>query len=397
MLRAPLLAGVIFLAVANAAHASGYQDFNQGVAAYMHGDYAGAVQLLTRALSEPDLPDHLKPVAYLERGEAFLAAKKYDPAIADYTSALQVKPDYFLAWLKRATAESAKGNYLQAIADDTQAQRLRPMSPMPILDRIAVYRSVGRYADELADCNTLLATVSTDTTILLLRSDAYRYLGQYDAAIKDASTVIHEDRKSDSAYGARGRAYQLKGDFKDALDDYEDALDLNADLLVAKWGKAYTLLDMGRFADAQDTFAQILKSNPKLSEAALGIALVHMRSGASPVDELTKASAALDADAWPGPIVGLVLGKSTPEQVRAASTRGNPATLAERQCAANFYIGEWQLFRGDVTSAQSSLQNAATACPPDIPVAESARVELNRILHGGKSWADSMAARSTSQ
>src|SRR5215469_6083477 len=111
MLRTPFVAAVALLAAASSACASGYQDFNQGVAAINRDDNSAALQLLTKALSEPDLPDHLKPAAHLERGEIYMDSNKFEAALTDFNAALQLKPDSFRAWLDRAGAEEGENKF----------------------------------------------------------------------------------------------------------------------------------------------------------------------------------------------------------------------------------------------------------------------------------------------
>ena len=75
----------------------------------------------------------------------------------------------------------------------------------------------------------------------------------------------------------------------------------------------------------------------------------------------------------------LYLGRSTVDQVRAAAELGAQEDIAFQRCAANFYIGEWQLAHNDAVSARISLQAAASGCPPDELELEAAKLELGRM------------------
>ena len=58
---------------------------------------------------------------YLKRGEDFSGVHQYDRAIADYTTAIQLKPDYAEAYNDRGFAYYLTGDAERAIADYTRA------------------------------------------------------------------------------------------------------------------------------------------------------------------------------------------------------------------------------------------------------------------------------------
>jgi TPR repeat len=80
---------------------------------------------------------------YLKRGEDFSGARQYDRAIDDYTTAIQLKPDYAEAYNDRAFAHYLKGDFERAIADYTRAIQLRPNYPKAYNSRGVVYMSGG--------------------------------------------------------------------------------------------------------------------------------------------------------------------------------------------------------------------------------------------------------------
>jgi tetratricopeptide (TPR) repeat protein len=83
------------------------------------------------------------PEFYLRRGEALCGAGEHDRAIADYTTAIQMKPDYAEAFNDRGFAYYLKGNGERAIADFTRAIELRPNYPKAYNSRGVAYMSHG--------------------------------------------------------------------------------------------------------------------------------------------------------------------------------------------------------------------------------------------------------------
>jgi hypothetical protein len=80
---------------------------------------------------------------YLRRGEDFSGVHDYDRAIADYSTAIQLKPDYAEAYNDRGFAYYLKGDAERAIADYTRAIALRPNYPKAYNSRGVVYMSHG--------------------------------------------------------------------------------------------------------------------------------------------------------------------------------------------------------------------------------------------------------------
>jgi curved DNA-binding protein CbpA len=72
------------------------------------------------------LHDPRDAVAFHNRGLAYVAKDDIDRAIADYTRAIELNPNYGPAFEARARAYARKGDHIRAIADVTRASELAP-------------------------------------------------------------------------------------------------------------------------------------------------------------------------------------------------------------------------------------------------------------------------------
>jgi tetratricopeptide (TPR) repeat protein len=63
-------------------------------------------------------------IAFNGRGAAYQAKGDFDKAIADYSQAIVLKPDYAAAYENRARVFASKGDYTRAVADVTNAGEL---------------------------------------------------------------------------------------------------------------------------------------------------------------------------------------------------------------------------------------------------------------------------------
>jgi tetratricopeptide (TPR) repeat protein len=80
---------------------------------------------------------------YLQRGESLSGAQEYDQAIANYTAAIELKPNYAEAYNDRGFSYYLKGDFERAISDFTRAIELRPKYPKAYNSRGVAYMQGG--------------------------------------------------------------------------------------------------------------------------------------------------------------------------------------------------------------------------------------------------------------
>src|SRR5262249_5364922 len=104
----------------------------------------------------------------------------------------------------------------------------------------------------------------------------------------------------------------------------------------------------------------------------------NVRSGRKDLDEYRANVARVDRQEWPGKLLDVVTGASTPEQIGdiAMSAKGEK-TQAERVCDARVYFGLLQLAAGDKAAARPLLKLAAGECP--VGVAEATELSVANL------------------
>ena len=117
-------------------------------ALFVWGVGPGMLALQTQTVAAPAQTAPPSGVAadaefYLKRGEDFFAARQFERAIADYTTAIQLKPNYAEAFNDRGFAYYLKGDAERAIADYTRAIELRPSYPKAYNSRGVAYMAHG--------------------------------------------------------------------------------------------------------------------------------------------------------------------------------------------------------------------------------------------------------------
>ena len=131
-------------------------------------------------------------IAFTNRGLAYKKKGQWEKAIADFSEAINLKPDFVFAFSNRGNAYYGKGLFDRAIKDYDEAIRLKP---------------------DLAEAFTN-------------RGNIYRKKGQFDRAIKDYDKAIHLKPDDAKIFADRGLAYEKKGDKSQAVLDFKKAYDL---------------------------------------------------------------------------------------------------------------------------------------------------------------------------
>ena len=122
---------------------------------------------------------------YLKRGEELSGIHEYDRAIGDYSTAIQLKPDYAEAYNDRGFAYYLKGNAERAIADYTRAIELRPNYPKAYNSRGVVYMAHGY--------GRAKAVADFDRAIALKPDFRYAYINRANARLASHPWLALQD------------------------------------------------------------------------------------------------------------------------------------------------------------------------------------------------------------
>jgi CubicO group peptidase (beta-lactamase class C family) len=192
------------------------------------------------------------------------------------------------------------------------------------------------------------------------RGSAYLLKGDYDLAIQDYNEAIRLNPKSASAFNGRGAAYFAKGDYNRAIPDYNEAIRLDPRTPRALLNRGLVNLYAGHFADAQQDFSQNFRLDQTDLYSAIWLYLSRAKAGTDGKDELKTNTAGLNLSKWPGPVIQLYLGQSTPEDaLRAAGSD------SDQRCEYSFYVGEYRALRVERPEALALFRSARDGCPKD--------------------------------
>ncbi|MEN2370608.1 tetratricopeptide repeat protein, partial [Leuconostoc lactis] len=182
-------------------------------------DYSKAIEL------QPDYAS-----AYYNRGTSFFALKDYEKAIADYSKAIELQPDYASAYNNRGNSFSALKDYEKAIADYSKAIELQPDDARAYYNRGNSFSALKDDEKAIADYSKAIELQPDDASAYNNRGTSYSALKDDEKAIADYSKAIKLKPSYSIAYFNRGNLLLNSNDKKKALMDYNSAIKLNPEL-----------------------------------------------------------------------------------------------------------------------------------------------------------------------
>ncbi|MEZ5843503.1 MAG: tetratricopeptide repeat protein [Hyphomicrobiaceae bacterium] len=188
--------------------------------------------------------------AYRHRGRARSEAGATVEALADFTAAIELKPDYWAAWAGRGAVLVSRGEPSAALAS---------------------YDAAIRHASDAARFQ-----------LHLERGHAYLAIGNADAALLDFTEAVRRNPRSAVALNNRGLAYRRNGDLDRAWSDYTAAIQLNPMYAQAYANRGYLDEARGRTDDARWNLKQALMIDPSLTSARQALARLGI------ADEVTR-------------------------------------------------------------------------------------------------------------
>jgi len=237
--------------------------FYRGIAYSDKGELDLAIADFTQALKiHPEFAD-----AYYNRGIAYSEKRELDLTIADYTQALKIYPEFTAAYNNRGSAYSDKGELDLAIADYTQALKIYPKFTVAYINRGSTYSDKGELDLAITDFNLALKFNPESADAYNNRGIAYYKKGELDLAIADFKLALKFNPEYYEAYISRGVAYSDKGELEKAIADYTQALKFNPESADAYYNRGIVYSEKGELDKAITDFTQALKFNLEYSEA----------------------------------------------------------------------------------------------------------------------------------
>ena len=326
---------------------------------------------------------------------------EYSAAVAEYSRALEHKPNDAELLHDRARSEIYARNYAGALEDLDQSLRGVPGDSATYTDRSMAYFYSGHYSKALEDSDHAVTLAPDDSGAYSMRAYVYCGLGQYDKAIADLTLAIkHSRAKNADYYQRRAFVYQTKGDHALAIADLEEA-----DRLAPGDSGTLEMLASAHSAIGHDDLAladltRAIKANPADTSALDTRSAIYTQSGRYD-DALADLRAILAID----PHDAQALNDQAWLQATCPEARFRDGKLALKKAARACDLTSWRngLFidtlaaanaeSGDFTQAVSWQARALELMKDDTPSVQQGARERLLLYQQGKPYRDKPSGR----
>ena len=138
---------------------------------------------------------------YYQSGKVKSNRGDYQGAIADYTRALELKPNFDKAYFNRGVAKDNLGDYSAAIADYNKSLKILPNDPQAYYSRGLAKDNLGDYSAAIADYNRAIALNPNYADAYNNRGVTKGKLGDHSAAIADFNRSLKIDPNNSLTLG----------------------------------------------------------------------------------------------------------------------------------------------------------------------------------------------------
>lgn len=196
-------------------------------------------------------------------------------AIADYTEAIRLNPNFATAFFNRGLIRREKNNFDGAIADYTEAIRLNPNFAEAYSSRGLVRYKKNDMGGAIADYTEAIYHDPYNVIAYFNRGLVRREQGDMESAIRDYTEAIRLNPDHAKAYSNRGFARSEQGDMEGAIEDYTEAIRLSPDSVNAYVNRAEVYFVLKLYAEALVGFSKAEELQPNFKFAIAGMAISH--------------------------------------------------------------------------------------------------------------------------
>lgn len=344
------MAWIVFLLPTLVA-AENLEQCKNGDEARILGNHELAIGHYTQCVEQGDLSKANLVKAHYDRGNAYLITGQLGQAILDYDEAARLDPLNPYVLIDRGIALIRVGQFGRAILDFDQAIRLAPNDDTPLFNRGNANSAMKQFDRAIQDYSEAIRLNPDNQAAYNNRGITFRRTGQYDKAILDFGHALRLAPDNASAYFNRGVAHAGKRQFEKAAHDFSEAIRLNPSHASSLSGRGRAKFLSGDFDAAMNDFKTAVTLLPGDPYAVIWLFLAQTRSGRDGRNDLIKNAAPFTREQWPGPIIAMLLGQTSVNDLLKLATDADSARQLEKRTEAYFYAGQKELAAGNRVAA----------------------------------------------
>jgi tetratricopeptide (TPR) repeat protein len=217
--------------------------------------------------------------AHFSQGFALEKRGDLKGALAEYSQAIAIDPNYALAYNNRGLVRYDLGDKRAALADYNQAIRINRKYAEAYNNRGVVRYDLGDKQAALADYNQAIG-INPNLAPAYYNRGLVRYdLGNKQAALADYNQALRMGLNYAPAYYNRGLVRYELGDKQAALADYTEAIGINPNLAPAYYNRGLVRYELGDKPAAIADYNEAIRINPNAANAYYNRGLVRRDRG----------------------------------------------------------------------------------------------------------------------
>jgi tetratricopeptide (TPR) repeat protein len=187
---------------------------------------------------------------------------RHESALADYTRAIELQPDYAQAHFSRGVLYAGAAQIEQALAAFSATVKHDPAFAEAWLRRGLLLVQAGRLQEAIGDYGRALNADPKLHVVYSQRGTAHALLGEFKRAVEDFTVALVHDRDNTRLLYERGRALTNDGHLDEAAADFTHALRLDPTLVRAHAYRAAIHRHQGRHGQALDDYFAAMRLDP---------------------------------------------------------------------------------------------------------------------------------------
>ncbi len=208
-------------------------------------------------------------ICRFERGFAYCLQRKYSSAIKDFDAMAKVRPEWGKASVvneafhNRAIQLLEKKSYSKAIAYFSRAIEINPNYVNSYFSRAMAYRGKGQFSKAVAEFSLCLQKKPDFVDAYYQRAVTHQKRKHYAKAVTDLKKALELKPGNNQYLNELGESYYNQGKYKLALAQFDKVIKADPTFYWAYYWKGYSNTYLGRPKSAIAAFQRFLQLAPK--------------------------------------------------------------------------------------------------------------------------------------
>jgi len=250
-------------------------EIADGLGIYKEDQLENIEKILTKLVNSSDIESYPKSIIQEFRGDVYRLLKRYDEALKDFDTVIELDPNSEWAIARRGETYRSMEKYEEALLNFDTVIELDPNSEWAIASRSVTYLLMERYDEALKDFDKVIE-LNPNSDWIFFRGETYRSMEKYEEAFLDFDKVIKLNPNYDWAIASRGETYRSMKLYDEALKDFDKVIELNPDFYWIITDRGQTYLTRGQYEEALLDFDRAIKLDPNYKWAIVSRSVTYL-------------------------------------------------------------------------------------------------------------------------